>query len=1076
MRRLILLGLIALVVLPAGASRHVTVAQLEQILTNAASHHSDDDVVRLFGDLELTERYTNDQRRRLAEKLHLGPRTTVALQLLADESAFLELPRADLPNTPAPDAATEQHILNGARRYVIDTLPRMPNLLATRSTFRFDNSPQTVKVNEWPVRAGLHLMGSSSREFTLRDDVLIQNAEMKSAAGSGGQAYSRPETGLRTAGEFGPFLVMIMHDTFKGKIAFHHWEPSFYGPLAVFRYSVPKDASNYTVDYCCLADQLGVRLQQGGRRGGSVPPPSDLQDDPSKHFHKMPAYHGSLFIDPATGAILRITMQAELDIDGPVTRADVLVEYGPVMIGDRKFICPLLSLALTQGPAGTNATLGLPPERQITEASFTQYHRLGSSVRVIANEAEADAPNPTPPSPNTQSSPSPGTMAGTAPSPNPATEPTGTELALNSPPPMPAASQPAASVSPTAAPPNPPPAPDPPPDPVVPEISLTPATGVPDLPASVTQPHDSTTQSKAKPRLVEVGIVAYDKKGNPVRDLKAEDFEVYDNGQKQDVRYFSQFSSGISADTPSGETHDRTFTNSAANPASGSPRTATDPGATILLIDEVHTAAADMTRARQEMLRFLASTPPGERVGIYTMNGMGFQILHEVTRDHAALMAKLQGWAPPAHSETPVEREGSHNHPPSTESHESHEAHSAPGPNPSGNPLDLPDAATPVDVQLRSLGSNPTRASLIIFRGVARHLSTIPGYKNLVWISSDSVFSDWQNQAAGANKGPGSVDAYALHSQEAMNEAHVAVFPMDVSQSPVQTATSKNQGFGDDSPQDSLGNPMAAGLNRSGTSRGGGSGGPPGSGPSIDTGRNSIEMQQFTRPIQAPVQQVADATGGRIVRHPTNLPAELASIVQQAHGACLLGFSPQGPPDGQYHTIQVKLVEKQRGLTLRFRSGYLFAKDPDSLKDRFEQAVWRPRDVGDITVTAGVTPISSAASAQTYQDPGVGAKVKVGIFLSDLGLQQRDDRWLDRVDIYFVQRDDAGIEKQVDGQTLGLRLTASTYQSMLTEGVPFEHVVQLQPGMASLRVLVVDENSGRMGSVTIPAPALGATP
>jgi hypothetical protein len=310
-----------------------------------------------------------------------------------------------------------------------------------------------------------------------------------------------------------------------------------------------------------------------------------------------------------------------------------------------------------------------------------------------------------------------------------------------------------------------------------------------------------------------------------------------------------------------------------------------------------------------------------------------------------------------------------------------------------------------------------------------------------------------------------------------MNEAHVAVFPMDVSQSPAQTATaSKAPGFGDDSPQDSLGNPMASGLNRSGTSRGGGSGGPPGSGPSIDTGRNSVEMQQFNRPIQAPVQQVADATGGRIVRHPTNLPGELASIVQQAHGACLLSYSPQGPPDGQYHAIQVKLVEKQRGLTLRYRTGYLFARDPDSLKDRFEQAVWRPKDVMDIAVTAGVTPMNSAGSAQTYQDPGSGSKVKIGILASDLGLQQRDDRWLDRVDVYFVQRDDLGIEKQVDGQTLGLRLTASSYQNMLTTGVPFEHVVQLKPGMASLRVLVVDENSGRMGSVTIPAPALGATP
>ena len=214
MRRLILIGLIALIVLPAGASRHVTVAQLEQILTNAAAHHSDDDVVRLFGDLELTERYTNVERGRLVAKLHLGPRTTIALQLLADESAFLELPRAELLTTPAPNAATEQHILNAARSYVIQILPRMPNLLATRSTFHFDNSPQIVKMNEWPVRSGLHLMGSTSREFTLRDDVLIQNAEMKSASGSGSQAYSHPETGLRSAGEFGPFLVMIMHDTF----------------------------------------------------------------------------------------------------------------------------------------------------------------------------------------------------------------------------------------------------------------------------------------------------------------------------------------------------------------------------------------------------------------------------------------------------------------------------------------------------------------------------------------------------------------------------------------------------------------------------------------------------------------------------------------------------------------------------------------------------------------------------------------------------------------------------------------------------------------------------------------------
>ena len=60
----------------------------------------------------------------------------------------------------------------------------------------------------------------------------------------------------------------------------------------------------------------------------------------------------------------------------------------------------------------------------------------------------------------------------------------------------------------------------------------------------------------------------------------------------------------------------------------------------------------------------------------------------------------------------------------------------------------------------------------------------------------------------------------------------------------------------------------------------------------------------------------------------------------------------------------------------------------------------------------------------------------------------------------------------MDGQTLGLRLLPSTYQHLLAAGVPFEQVVEVKPGTGSLRVVVVDENSSRMGSVTIPRSAL----
>ena len=227
-------------------------------------------------------------------------------------------------------------------------------------------------------------------------------------------------------------------------------------------------------------------------------------------------------------------------------------------------------------------------------------------------------------------------------------------------------------------------------------------------------------------------------------------------------------------------------------------------------------------------------------------------------------------------------------------------------------------------------------------------------------------------------------------------------------------------------------------------------------------GRNTAEMQQDMHPIQGPIRMVADATGGRVIRRSGDLSAALSGVVEDGHATYLVSFTPQGPADDQYHTLLVKATGQHKGLSLRYRTGYLYAKEPSTLKDRFQQAVWRPMDVSEIAVTADATA----------QSPG--ADLKINIVTADLGLQQRGGQWMDKLDIFFIQRDDAGLRAEVEGQTLGLRLKPSTYQNLLSAGVPFEHVVQLQKGMASVRVLVVDENSGRMGSVTIPGPALEA--
>ena len=713
-----------------------------------------------------------------------------------------------------------------------------------------------------------------------------------------------------------------------------------------------------------------------------------------------------------------------------------MVEYGAVDIGGKSYVCPLRGVSVllahtAQPPLGAHPAESYegPAKIFLNDAVFEQYRRFGSETRVLDENGVESAGNPP--------APVAGGAVSTSPEPAPATSVESPEAAENRDVPAAAgetasAPAPVTVVAPAA--------------PAEPEISIGTANGLPDQPATAALDQPSGYTLKVTSRLVDVSIVAYDRKGHPVKDLKAEDFEICDNGRPQEIRFFSQFASEAPAAPPAAEARKHFFSNQAFSDhggnADGEPLATpgSEVGSTVLLLDESHIGWADLSHARQQILGFLGTLAPGEPVGLYTMTGLGFRVLAEITPDHAALIALLQKWMPTAQSVSQAQQEETRNRQQINEVHSASDLGSV-----NGNRIDAPDSMTSIDPQLRDLGSNPARAALIVIGSVARHLAVTPGHKNLVWVSSDNVLVDWQDQAVGIEKGSKHIDTYALRAQEAMNDAHVAFFPFDVSQ--LETAA-----IGADIQHRNV--ELAPAVKEMAKV------------PNDNTpGRTIAEMQQDIHPIQEPIQQAAEATGGRTVRRAGDLAAELAGIVEDGHAVYLASFSPQGPADGQYHAITVKLTGKQHGLTPRYRTGYLFSKDPATLKDRFQQAVWRPSDASEIAVNATVSP----------QSPGA-ANVNIEIRTGDLGLQQQAGLWMDKLDIFFIQRDDADIKAQMEGQTLGLRLKPSTYQRLLADGVPFEYFAQMQKGMASLRVLVVDENSGRMGSVTIPAPALEPAP
>jgi hypothetical protein len=383
MRRLILLALLASIASPAVAAKHATVAQLEQLLSAAqGAHKPDAEIVRQIDGIELSERLTEPSLNRLAAYVEGGSQAARALQLLADQSAFLDPPPGELPATAVPDDAAQQRIIESARSYVAQTVQRLPHLFATQTTNRYDDSPVEVKKGGWPVRMGLHLVDTSSREISVFDT--NQNT-------SAGSARWQGQAGLISEGEFGSTLSMMLTDTLKGKIIWSHWEQTATGQLAVFHYSVPRSASHFEVIGSLerQASLEGVATPTGGP--GSV---SGIGTRPSPvstgatTFRVKPGYHGSLWLDPVTGTIERTTMEADSAGSPQFKRAAILVQYGPVKIGDSEFICPVRSLALSMAVNGANLDAftrmpGDAPTQWLNESQFTGYHRFATTTTIL---------------------------------------------------------------------------------------------------------------------------------------------------------------------------------------------------------------------------------------------------------------------------------------------------------------------------------------------------------------------------------------------------------------------------------------------------------------------------------------------------------------------------------------------------------------------------------------------------------------------------------------------------------------------------------------------------------------------
>jgi hypothetical protein len=364
-------------VVSAFTRKPVTVQQLEDTLVAAHGKPDAELAERLTG-LVLIERLSNAKLSSLKAGLP-GKKSSVALVALAGESAFLDPPSAELHAAAPPDITEQRRIIALALDYIDKTVPKLPNFFATRTTDRYDQSlPKEVVVAPGSIDSipPWRATGNLSATVLYRD-----HKEVVDAGAVKDKKLKGKDMGLVTNGAFGPILSTTMGDAARNGMTWSHWEQGAGGPQAVFHYAVPKSGSHYEVTPQTVPGKAeGESLQQ------------------------FAAYHGEIAIDPASGSILRLTLVADLEPDQSILQGDIMVEYGPVEIGEETYICPLRSVSVSKvqtatvlrGTSGDSRTL-LSYGTELNDVAFKDYHVFRAEVRMVPASgpvSEENSPSP----------------------------------------------------------------------------------------------------------------------------------------------------------------------------------------------------------------------------------------------------------------------------------------------------------------------------------------------------------------------------------------------------------------------------------------------------------------------------------------------------------------------------------------------------------------------------------------------------------------------------------------------------------------------------------------------------------
>lgn len=570
-----------------------------------------------------------------------------------------------------------------------------------------------------------------------------------------------------------------------------------------------------------------------------------------------------------------------------------------------------------------------------------------------------------------------------------------------------------------------PPAPPPPPRQTAVPIPL----GVPPEGPIVAESDRRPVKFTSRTQLVLVPAVVTDKSGAHISGLSKESFKVRENGREQPISVFEELRPGATrAQRPPQPA------NEFSNVLTGAE---TPKRLTIIALDMVNTPFLDQTRAREQLIRYLAqNVESGNLVSLVTIHRHGIQVIHDFTSDTDSLIAALRTVAGRLHLLEGVD--------PATSAANSELASQtqpfAPG---TGDAVpaiqQLMDFAEAKEALADTQFAGYQQASAVAitleaFQHISQAYAGVPGRKSLIWITGSFPFTIDTDTAGLGGEGPSALYERTL---QMMSDANIAVYPVDA------------RGL------------VVVGL--------------PNASENLSSRQTTLQTLQASLAVKRGMQEssittmrtFADMTGGRAFYNSNDLAGSFREADQDSSAYYLLGYYlDKTNTRAGWRKLSVKVL--QDGAKVRARSGFFLT-----------QASVQPETSGQMDMGVALlspldyTGLPLSVRWTAMEAKGDKRKVSFAVVLPP-NAASVDESDHDRISLEFlaVARTPKGEGAAQFDQTVEAKLKPEAVAQVRGAGITFNNSIQLPPGDYAVRFVVRDNVTGRMGSVLAPIKVL----